>query len=53
MYEVETKRQEKWVRINKEQLAEMSADLKRYQLMFRILFAYLILDVLIHFDLLI
>ena len=49
---METERKQNWVRVNKEQLAEMSADLKRYQLMFRILIAYLILDVLIHFDLL-
>ena len=49
---METKRQERWVRIDKRQLSEMTEDFKRYQLMFRILFAYLILDVLIHFDLL-
>jgi len=49
---VETERKESWVRINKEQLAEMSDDFKRYRTMFRILFTYLILDILIHFDIL-
>ena len=42
----------KWVNINKEQLVEMTSDFRRYRLMFRILFTYLLFDVLIHFDLL-
>ena len=49
---MEAERKESWVRINKEQLAEMSDDFKRYRTMFRILFTYLILDILIHFDIL-
>ena len=42
----------KWTRINKDQLVEITSDFRRYRLMFRILFAYLIFDVFIHFDLL-
>ena len=42
----------KWTRVNKEYLATLVDDHKRYRFMFRVLFAYLILDVLIHFDLL-
>jgi hypothetical protein len=42
----------KWVYMNKDQLVEITSDFKRYRLMFRILFAYLIFDVFIHFDLL-
>ena len=42
----------KWVHINKEELIKLTDDVHRYRLMFRILFAYLIFDVLIHFDLL-
>ena len=42
----------KWVYMNKDQLVEITSDFKRYRLMFRILFAYLIFDVLLHFDLL-
>ena len=49
---METERKQNWVRVNKKELAEMSDDFKRYRTMFRILIAYLILDVLIHFDLL-
>jgi len=42
----------KWVHINKEDLATLTADVVRYRFMFRLLFAYLLFDVLIHFDLL-
>ena len=41
-----------WVHINKTQLAELTDDFYRYRLMFRILFGYLIFDVLNHFNLL-
>jgi len=40
----------KWVNVNKEQLAELNKDFYRYRLMFRILFCYLIFDVLNHFN---
>ena len=42
----------KWVYKNKDQLVQITSDFKTYRLMFRILFAYLIFDVFIHFDLL-
>ena len=40
----------KWVNINKEQLAELNKDFYRYRLMFRILFGYLLFDLLNHFN---
>ena len=51
--EQKPQQERKWVNINKDQLVEMTSDFRRYRLMFRILFAYLLFDVLIHFDLLI
>ena len=48
----EPQQERKWTRINKDELVEMTSDFRRYRLMFRILFAYLLFDVLIHFDLL-
>ncbi len=42
----------KWVHVNKKELATLTNDVARYRFMFRLLFAYLLFDVLIHFDLL-
>ena len=41
-----------WTRVNIRELEELKADFKRYRLMFRIIFGYLIYDLIIHFDLL-
>ena len=49
---METERKQSWIRVDKKELAAMSDDFKRYRTMFRILFTYLILDILIHFDIL-
>ena len=50
--EPQQQQERKWTRINKDELVEMTSDFRRYRLMFRILFTYLLFDVLIHFDLL-
>ena len=42
----------KWIHVRKDIISNLESDFKRYRLMFRILFCYLIFDVLIHFNLL-
>jgi hypothetical protein len=39
-----------WIRIDERKLVDLQSEFKRYRLMFRILFGYLIFDVLVHFD---
>jgi hypothetical protein len=48
--EQEDKQRIKWVNITKIQLSELTSEFYRYRLMFRILFCYLIFDVLNHFN---
>ena len=38
----------KWVNIEKDKLAMLVSDMKRYRVCFRILFAYLIFDLIQH-----
>ena len=38
----------KWINIEKDKLAMLVADMKRYRVCFRILFAYLIFDLILH-----
>ena len=38
----------KWVNVEKDKLAMLMADMKRYRVCFRILFAYLIFDLIQH-----
>jgi len=42
----------RWVHVRKDIIQELREDHKRYRLMFRILFCYLIFDMLIHFNIL-
>ena len=42
----------KWIHVRKDIIAGLESEFKRYRLMFRILFCYLIFDVLLHFNLL-
>ena len=42
----------KWTRVNKEYLATLVDDHQRYRTKFRILFAYLIFDIIVHLGLL-
>jgi len=38
------------INIDEEELGTLVSDFKRYRLMFRMLFGYLIFDMLLHFD---
>ena len=42
----------KWTRVNKEYLTTLVDDHERYRFMFRVLFAYLIFDIILHLGLL-
>ena len=41
-----------WVHVRKDIITGLESEFKRYRLMFRIHFCYLLFDVLIHFNLL-
>ena len=42
----------KWTRVNKEYLTTLVDDHQRYRFMFRVLFGYLIFDIILHLGLL-